>query len=193
MSAESLFRQIAFVDTTLAMDGIIPSLSQCHDRLGRLIVALDSALCEKSVSTASPKQFCLLLCHLVDQRISNTMAKNHHNQPYLTLAQSLYGVRERTVSRQAMLSTLLETSTGEVLQLSKTLLPWLTALEGNDEQTTLLAARWAEPEPIVIPERPVVLSDVPEPKTLRSRVLAPLVWFISVFALLALWFCLKAN
>ncbi|WP_330982231.1 MULTISPECIES: hypothetical protein [Enterobacterales] len=185
VNAESLLRQIAWVDAALAMGGIIPSMSMCHDRLGRLIVALETALNEKSSSPDQAKRFCLCVCHLIDWRIHDTMARNHQHRTCLTLAEDLYGLSESDEQPDEMLGELLEISTGEIQTLSKVLLALLSGNAQRQESAALLIARWSEQPGQQLPQQPAS----PSP---RKKGIMPLVNGCLLVTLVLFWFYLKA-
>ncbi|WP_449567290.1 hypothetical protein [Lelliottia nimipressuralis] len=192
VSAETLLQQLLYVDSLLAMDGIVPSHSQYQDRMGRIIVALDTALCENSSSPQEVKRFCTLLCQLIDWRIRD---KNLRTPGYWPrLAQHLYGVEEPQKPFSTQLEALLSNSSGELLKLSKMLLVWLPSIEEEQGQLAKLMADWCEP-PLPLAWELPAKAEFPlppgAPPTLRSKALFPLVCGGVLMALTLLWFYLK--
>lgn len=192
VSAETLLQQLLYVDSLLAMDGIIPSHSQYQDRMGRIIVALDTALCENATSPIQVKHFCTLLCQLIDWRLRGRSLRSPGYWP--TLAQHLYGVEEPQEPFSTQLEALLSTTSGELLKLSKMLLVWLPSVEEEQGLRAKLMADWCDP-PLPLAWTPPVKAEFPlppvAPPTLRSKALFPLVCGGVLMALTLLWFYLK--
>lgn len=194
MKAEVLVRQIIYVDAVLAMGGIIPSLSMYYRQMRRLIQELDQTLREQKESSDQVTRFCLWLCHLVDRRIRDSVAKGHYHSESRPLAEALYDSGLSTFALDTSLKKLLETCTGEICALTKMLLAWLPAADPGNQQAELLVAAWEErplPGSFVHDPAPGTASE-PEPPALYERAILPLAWAFLVSALILFWLFLKA-
>lgn len=90
VSAAGQVQVLLGIDALLAMDGIIPSISQFRDQMRLRIRQLDATLAASGWPEADKAQICALLCRRIDTHIAAALARHHQPQTVETLGHECY-------------------------------------------------------------------------------------------------------
>lgn len=196
VNPETLLRQIIGIDALLAMDGIIPSISLYRSKMRQLVLSLDRVLRLGLSQGVHIKQFCSLLCRLIDNRIRTLLIRNRQIQDGETLEAELYGPMLDVSPLSERLRQLLDAQDEQIRTLSKIVVAYLPMLEPQNAEALQLAISCGEDalntEPPLLDVEPAP-AQAQAPHSVSPVIAAWLSLGVPLIGVLLLWFYLKAH